>query len=179
MEKSKTLAQKLLQKTHSTIESAALLEKMIQTGNIKRDHRRYLAMLDWDEYLGLNMVATRAAVDVQMVLVNASKFLREYPEIGKIFVKFVALMDLEEDPEKALENLHKEAEKDVAPYITGEEYALSFRQHRQNVQGAVYEGDLDEEVQELLANLGIDTEGSEIQPAQNPNDPNGLWYVIF
>ena len=55
-------------------------------------------MLDQDEYLGLNMVATRAAVDVQMVLVNASKFLREYPEIGKIFVKFVALMDLEEDP---------------------------------------------------------------------------------
>ena len=104
MEKSKTLAQKLLQKTHSTIESAALLEKMIQTGNIKRDHRRYLAMLDRDEYLGLNMVATRAAVDVQMVLVNASKFLREYPEIGKIFVKFVALMDLEEDPKKALEN---------------------------------------------------------------------------
>ena len=51
-------------------------------------------MLDWDEYLGLNMVATRAAVDAQMVLVNASKFLREYPEIGKIFVKFVALMDL-------------------------------------------------------------------------------------
>ena len=111
MEKSKTLAQKLLQKTCSTIESAALLEKMIQTGNIKRDHRRYLAMLDRDEYLGLNMVATRAAVDVQMVLVNASKFLREYPEIGKIFVKFVALMDLEEDPEKALENLHKEAKK--------------------------------------------------------------------
>ena len=103
-------------------------------------------MLDQDEYLGLNMIATRPAVDVQVVLVNASKFLREYPEISKIFVKFVALMDLEEDPEKVLENLYKEAKKNIAPYITGEEYVLSFRQHCQNVQDAVYKGDLDEEV---------------------------------
>ena len=103
-------------------------------------------MLDQDEYLGLNMIATRPAVDVQVVLVNASKFLREYPEISKIFVKFVALMDLEEDPEKVLENLYKEAKKNIAPYITGKEYVLSFRQHCQNVQDAVYKGNLDEEI---------------------------------
>ena len=178
LEKSKVLAKKLLQNTHSAMESAVLVEQMIHTGNIKRDHRKYLMLLDRMEYLSLNMVATRAAVDVQMVLVNASKFLEAYPEIGKIFIKFAALMDPNEDPEKTLANLHKEAKKDVAPYLTGEEYAWTFKQHHKNVQDAVYGGDLDEEVQELIASLEIDTDGSEIQPAQNPNDPNGLWYVI-
>ena len=75
-------------------------------------------------------------------------------------------------------NLHKEAKKDITPYLTGEEYARTFKQHCKNVQDAVYRGDLDEEVQELIVSLEIDTDRSEIQPAQNPNDPNGLWYVI-
>ena len=160
------------------MESAALVEQMIHTSNIKRDHRKYLMLLDWMEYLSLNMVATRVAVDVQMVLVNASKFLKAYPEIGNIFIKFAALMDPSEDPKKMLANLHKEAEKDIAPYLTGEEYVQTFKQHHKNVQDVVYRGDLDEEVQELIASLEIDTDGSKIQPAQNPNDPNGLWCVI-
>ena len=56
------------------------------------------------------MVATKAAVDVQTVLVNASKFLKRYPEVGEVFVKFAELIDSEGDANKALENLHKDAE---------------------------------------------------------------------
>ena len=114
------------------------------------------------EYLSLNMVATRAAIDIQMVLVNASKFLEAYLEISKIFIKFTALIDPNEDPKKTLANLHKEAKKDVAPYLTGEEYAQTFKQHCKNVQNVVYRGDLDKEVQELIASLEINTDRSKI-----------------
>ena len=160
------------------MESAVLVEQMIHTGNIKRDHRKYLMLLDQMEYLSLNMVATRAAIDIQIVLVNASKFLEAYLEIGKIFIKFTALIDSNENPKKTLANLHKEAKKNVTPYLTDEEYAQTFKQHHKNVQDVVYRDNLDEEVQELIASLEIDTDRSKIQPAQNSNDPNGLWYMI-
>ena len=61
------------------------------------------------------MVATKAAVDVQLILMNASKFLKRFPEIGKIFIKFATAMDPETDGKQALEDLHKQAEKGSNP----------------------------------------------------------------
>ena len=124
------------------------------------------------------MVATKAAVDVQTVLVNASKFLKRYPEVGEVFVKFAELIDPEGDANEALENLYKKVEKDITPYISSEYYAKEFKKHKKNVEQAVYGGDLDEEIKELMENLGLEIEESEIHQAQNPNDPNGEWYVI-
>ena len=57
------------------------------------------------EYLSLNMVATRVAINIQMVLVNVSKFLKIYSEIYNIFIKFLALIDSSEDLKKILANL--------------------------------------------------------------------------
>ena len=137
-----------------------------------------MAFLDQKEFLKLNMVAMKAAVDVQLILMNASKFLKRFLEIGKIFVKFAAAMDPEMDGKRALKDLHKQAEKGFNPYTSAEHYAKEFQQHREDVQGVSYDVHLDEEVQALMADLDLDTEESEIQPAQNPNDPNGEWYVI-
>ena len=33
-------------------------------------------------------------------------------------------------------------------------------------------------IKELIENLGLEMEESELQQAQNPNDPNDEWYVI-
>ena len=178
LEKSNLLAIKLYQSTRNANESAAFLEQMLKSGNIKRSYKKHLVLLGQKEFLRLNMVATKAAVDVQTVLVNASKFLKRYPEVGEVFVKFAELIDPEGDANKALENLHKEAEKDITPYISGEHYAKEFKKHKKNVEQAVYGGDLDEEIKELMENLGLEIEESEIHQAQNPNDPNGEWYVI-
>ena len=178
LEKSKVLARKLLQNTRNAHKSAVFLEQTIKAGNIRQNYKKYMAFLDQKEFLKLNMVATKAAVDVQLILMNASKFLKRFPEIGKIFVKFAAAMDPEMDGKQALEDLHKQAEKGSNPYTSAKNYAKEFQQHREDVQGVSYDVHLDEEVQALMADLDLDTEESEIQPAQNPNDPNGEWYVI-
>ena len=137
-----------------------------------------MAFLDQKEFLKLNMVATKAAVDVQLILMNANKFLKRFPEIGKIFIKFAAAMDPETDGKQALEDLHKQAEKGSNLYTSAKNYAKEFQQHREDVQGVSYDVHLDEEVWALMADLDLDTEESKIQPAQNLNDPNGEWYVI-
>ena len=178
LEKSKVLARKLLQNTWNAHESAVFLEQTIKAGNIRRNYKKYMAFLDQKEFLKLNMVATKAAVDVQLILMNASKFLKRFPEIGKIFIKFAAAMDPEMDGKQALEDLHKQAEKGSNPYTSAKNYAKEFQQHREDVQGVSYDVHLDEEVRALMADLDLDTEESEIQPAQNLNDPNGEWYVI-
>ena len=124
------------------------------------------------------MVVTKAAIDVQIVLTNASKFLKSYPEVGDVFVKFAELIDPEEDANEALENLYKKVEKDITSYISSEHYAKEFKKHKKNVEQAVYGGGLNEEIKELIENLGQEMEESKIHQAQNPNDPNGKWYVI-
>ena len=137
-----------------------------------------MAFLDQKEFLKLNMVAMKAAVDVQLILMNASKFLKRFPEIGKIFIKFATAMNPKTDGKQALEDLYKQAEKGSNPYTSAENYAKEFQQHREDVQGVSYDVHLDEEVWALMADLDLDTEESEIQPAQNLNDPNGEWYMI-
>ena len=151
---------------------------MVKSGNVKCSYKKHLILLDQKKFLRLNMVATKAAVNVQMVLVNASKFLKRYPEIGEVFVKFAALIDPEGDANEALAKLHKEADKDITPYISGEHYAREFKKHKKDAEKVVYGRDLDEEIKGFMENLGLEMEESELQQAQNPNDPNGEWYVI-
>ena len=74
--------------------------------------------------------------------------------------------------------LHKKTDKDITPYISSEHYAREFKKHKKDAEKVVYGGDLDEEIKELMENLGLEMEESELQQAQNPNDPNGEWYVI-
>ena len=93
-----------------------------------------------------NMVAMKAAIDIQLILMNASKFLKRFLEIGKIFIKFAAAIDPETDGKQALEDLHKQVEKGFNPYTSAEHYAKEFQQHREDVQGVSYDVHLDEEV---------------------------------
>ena len=64
LEKSNLLAIKLYQSTHNANESAAFLEQMLKSGNIKQSYKKPLVLLGQKEFLRLNMVATKAAVDV-------------------------------------------------------------------------------------------------------------------
>ena len=71
----------------------------------------------------------------------------------------------ETDGKQALEDLHKQAEKGSNLYTSAKNYVKEFQQHREDVQGVSYDVHLDEEVQALMADLDLDTEESEIQPA--------------
>ena len=56
-------------------------------------------------------------------------------------------------------------EKGFNLYTSAEHYAKEFQQYREDIQEVSYDVHLDEEVQALMADLDLDTEESEIQPA--------------
>ena len=76
LEKSNLLAIKLYQSTQNANESAAFLEQMVKSRNVKYSYKKHFMLLDQKGFLRLNMVATKATINVQMVLVNTSKFLK-------------------------------------------------------------------------------------------------------